>query len=68
MKRICAWCGLELDQPDGREGMPVTHGICPACRHESFPVKTADPPQRDGGDRLARSAAARRDSEGTGPP
>jgi hypothetical protein len=36
MKRICAWCGRELGLTDGREGLPVTHGVCRACRNRFF--------------------------------
>jgi DNA-directed RNA polymerase subunit RPC12/RpoP len=40
MKRLCAWCGQELDEtarPDGRE---TTHGICPPCRSRHFARRT----------------------------
>ena len=30
MKRVCAWCEIVLESPDG-DGDQVTHGICPAC-------------------------------------
>lgn len=29
MRIQCAWCGRDLGEKDGGEG--VTHGICPAC-------------------------------------
>jgi hypothetical protein len=32
MKRMCAWCGRELDQSRRREDVPVTHGVCKICR------------------------------------
>ncbi len=33
MRRVCAWCGRELDghSPLAGEGYPVTHGICETC-------------------------------------
>ncbi|MFZ5765235.1 MAG: PAS domain-containing protein [Thermodesulfobacteriota bacterium] len=40
MKRICAWCGQELNRegsaatPPGNE--PITHGICPDCVRTVF--------------------------------
>jgi universal stress protein A len=37
MKRICAWCGRVLDSR-GRDDLPATHGVCPACRVVHFPV------------------------------
>ena len=30
MKRVCAWCEIVMDSPDG-DSDQVTHGICPAC-------------------------------------
>lgn len=36
MKRLCAWCGRELDQSERREGLQVTHGVCPDCRRRFF--------------------------------
>lgn len=36
MKRMCAWCGLDLNQVEECEEMPVTHGLCPACRRQFF--------------------------------
>jgi hypothetical protein len=66
MKRVCAWCGLDLDQADQREDRPVTHGICPACRHELFTKKADSPPPEKIGDDARQSAAARRDPEGSG--
>jgi DNA-directed RNA polymerase subunit RPC12/RpoP len=36
MKRVCAWCGRELDQSECREDMQVTHGVCPICRRRFF--------------------------------
>jgi hypothetical protein len=36
MKRICAWCGRELDQVERRENQPLTHGLCPECRRRFF--------------------------------
>ena len=30
MKRVCAWCGRALDQPERREDLRVTHGVCTA--------------------------------------
>ncbi len=36
MKRVCAWCGRELDQSERRTGLQVTHGICQACRDKFF--------------------------------
>jgi DNA-directed RNA polymerase subunit RPC12/RpoP len=36
MKRVCAWCGRELDQSERRENMQVTHGVCPICRRRFF--------------------------------
>jgi hypothetical protein len=58
MKRVCAWCGQELDQAERREGLPVTHGVCPVCRHKFFSLeKEADcrPTLDDVGDGSGRS-------------
>jgi hypothetical protein len=38
MKRMCAWCGQELDQVERRDNQPLTHGLCPACRRRVFPL------------------------------
>jgi PAS domain-containing protein len=34
MKKICSWCGADLDlgRAPAPQGGPVTHGICPKCR------------------------------------
>jgi len=39
MNRIYAWCGRELDQAERRDDLPVTHGLCPACRLRVFAVR-----------------------------
>lgn len=47
MKRVCAWCGGEMDPSDGRQGLKVTHGVCPSCRGKFFAsakTKQADSP------------------------
>ena len=36
MKRVCAWCGRALDQPERREDVQVTHGVCQDCRSRFF--------------------------------
>ena len=36
MKRICAWCGRELEQSERRESSQVTHGVCQFCRRKFF--------------------------------
>jgi hypothetical protein len=36
MKRICAWCGLALDESDSQETLEVTHGVCRDCRRRFF--------------------------------
>jgi uncharacterized protein YbcI len=41
MKRVCAWCGRELDQPDRREDLQVTHGVCQVCRRRFFASRKA---------------------------
>ncbi len=38
--QTCAWCGSRADGPDGfarkpARSLPVSHGMCPACR-EAF--------------------------------
>jgi DNA-directed RNA polymerase subunit RPC12/RpoP len=38
MKRMCAWCGRELDQGERRDNQPLTHGLCPECRCRFFAV------------------------------
>jgi hypothetical protein len=38
MKRMCAWCGRELDQVERCENQPLTHGLCPAGRRRYFAV------------------------------
>jgi DNA-directed RNA polymerase subunit RPC12/RpoP len=54
MKRICAWCGRDLDQ-ERPENQPRTHGLCPECRRRFFAVaKDEDVPSIEndqGGDR-----------------
>lgn len=36
MKRVCAWCGRELDQPERPKDLQVTHGVCQDCRTRFF--------------------------------
>lgn len=36
MKRVCAWCGRELDQSERFEDAQVTHGVCQDCRRRFF--------------------------------
>jgi hypothetical protein len=60
MKRVCAWCGQELDQAERREGLPITHGVCPVCRRKFFASErekdTDSPPTvKDLGDGSERS-------------
>jgi DNA-directed RNA polymerase subunit RPC12/RpoP len=42
MKRVCAWCGGELDPFEGCEDIQVTHGVCPICRDRFFPKAVAN--------------------------
>jgi hypothetical protein len=47
MKRVCAWCGKDLDLAESGDGLPVTHGLCVECRRRHFPPLPApgpDPP------------------------
>jgi hypothetical protein len=58
MRRICAWCTRDLDQPDGRVKLQVTHGVCEECRRKFFgssKAKEADSrsSKEDGGDDAA---------------
>jgi len=60
MKRVCAWCGRELDPAEPSEDAEVTHGLCPACRNQFFPstkAKEADSPstQQDARDDPGRT-------------
>ena len=42
IKTVCAWCGVVLKETDGpetkncqalaKDGMMVSHGLCPTCR------------------------------------
>jgi hypothetical protein len=49
MKRMCAWCGRELDQSERREDVPVTHGVCKVCRQRFFAsARTTDADSRTG--------------------
>lgn len=36
MKKVCAWCGVEL-APDAEGNGKVSHGICQQCRWYFFP-------------------------------
>ncbi|HLN32236.1 MAG TPA: hypothetical protein VK395_31195 [Gemmataceae bacterium] len=36
MKRLCAWCGRELNQSEPREDARVSHGVCQVCRRRFF--------------------------------
>lgn len=36
MKRLCAWCGRELDQVERWETPYTTHGLCAECRVRHF--------------------------------
>jgi hypothetical protein len=40
MKRVCAWCGQDLDPSQRREECAVTHSVCPVCRRKFFPSTT----------------------------
>ena len=31
MKRVCAWCGKDLNPSIPSEGVKTTHGICVSC-------------------------------------
>jgi transcriptional regulator with PAS, ATPase and Fis domain len=53
MKRVCAWCGRELEPGQGGQNAPISHGICLSCmrrmlkeRSSSLPVflETLDAP------------------------
>lgn len=60
MKRICAWCGNEMDQKPRPEARGVTHGLCHACRTLYFGrVKPAGagPGQESAADDTASLAA-----------
>jgi hypothetical protein len=49
MKRMCAWCGRELDQSEHREDVPVTHGVCKVCRRKLFAsARTTEADSRSG--------------------
>lgn len=41
MKRMCAWCGRELNQRDDAKEAQVTHGLCPDCRSTYFGSESA---------------------------
>ena len=41
MKRMCAWCGRELDQSEHREKVPVSHGVGKVCRQKFFTSASA---------------------------
>jgi hypothetical protein len=36
MKRVCAWCGWELNPSEARDEEQVTHGLCADCRSKFF--------------------------------
>jgi PAS domain-containing protein len=40
VRRVCAWCGVELGS--GVEGGVITHGICAACRQRFFSTAGRD--------------------------
>lgn len=31
MKRICAWCKLDMGKEEPLDDPSITHGICPKC-------------------------------------
>jgi hypothetical protein len=46
MKRVCAWCGRDLDPSERHSGTQVTHGLCHGCRSRFFALakQRAPPP------------------------
>jgi PAS domain-containing protein len=36
VRRVCAWCGVELGSGGKSRGGVITHGICEACRQRFF--------------------------------
>jgi NMD protein affecting ribosome stability and mRNA decay len=56
MKRMCAWCGRELDQVERCENQPLTHGLCPECRRRYFAVaEDRDAPAVETGEEKVRA-------------
>jgi hypothetical protein len=39
MKRICAWCGADLDDLQAHDRQTLTHGLCVDCRSRFFPAR-----------------------------
>jgi len=39
---ICGWCDKVLSREPNPGQPAVSHGICPECRQENFPVKAED--------------------------
>ena len=42
MKRLCGWCGQELDPKQTGDHDGITHGVCSACRQMFFPLQNPE--------------------------
>lgn len=47
MKRVCAWCGQDLEKQPFQGTASITHGVCPSCRHEHFAAKPREKADED---------------------
>ena len=45
MKVICAWCGKDMGEKDGKGVEGVSHGICEDCVNKYFPEITIPEPR-----------------------
>ncbi len=45
MKVICAWCGKDMGEKDGKGVEGVSHGICEDCVNKHFPEITIPEPR-----------------------
>lgn len=48
MKVVCAWCGLDMGEVDGRGVDGTTHSICEACKVKTLADLEGDEHRRLG--------------------
>ena len=42
MKIVCAWCGKDMGEKDGKGVAGVSHSICEECYEKSFVITKGD--------------------------
>jgi len=45
MKRVCAWCGREMEPGQGGQNAPITHGICLSCMRRVLNERSSSLPE-----------------------